>query len=138
MATTELTIRQLADEGGTTPIAPVTVTDAVLKGDGTTLTDELASLNTGLSNLIIKEDTVMTTSFSAGTIGTRGAQYSWDNPHEHDDYKIIAMLFLYIGNSNEYNAQAFYSNGKIYCNFYRAHTGASAVSATLRVVYAKI
>jgi hypothetical protein len=98
----------------------------------------LDELNNDLSNLIIKEDTVMTTSFSAGTIGTRGAQYSWDNPHEHDDYKIIAMLFLYIGNSNEYNAQAFYSNGKIYCNFYRAHTGASAVNATLRVVYAKI
>ena len=51
MATTELTIRQLADEGGTTPIAPVTVTDAVLKGDGTTLTEELTALNNGLASL---------------------------------------------------------------------------------------
>ena len=51
MATTELTIRQLADEGGTAPIAPVTVTDAVLKGDGTTLTEELTALNNDLTNL---------------------------------------------------------------------------------------
>ena len=53
MATTELTIRQLADEGGTTPIAPVTVIDAVLKGDGTTLTEELTALNNGLRDYVI-------------------------------------------------------------------------------------
>ena len=100
--------------------------------------DALTSLNNGLTDLVIKEDTDMATSFSAGTIGTRGAQYSFDNPHENDGYKIIGMFFLYVGNSNEYNAQAFYSNGKIYCNFYRAHTGASQVSATLRAIYAKI
>lgn len=60
MATTELTIRQLADEGGTTPIAPVTVTDAVLKGDGTTLTEELTALNNGLTPLseVVKTITV--------------------------------------------------------------------------------
>lgn len=61
MATTELTIRQLADEGGTAPIAPVTVTDAVLKGDGTTLTEELTALNNDLTNKVIYEDYTVTT-----------------------------------------------------------------------------
>ena len=94
---------------------------------------EIATVKAGL----IKIDTEVTTSFTAGTIGTRGAQYSWDNPHENDEYKLISVFPIYIGNSNEYIVQPFYSNGKLYCNFYRAHTGASSCSATIRVIYSK-
>ena len=122
-------------------IAAIVTGETLVEGtniESASVGSELQALNNGLTDLVIKEDTDMATSFSAGTIGTRGAQYSFDNPHENDGYKIIGMFFLYVGNSNEYNAQAFYSNGKIYCNFYRAHTGASQVSATLRAIYAKI
>lgn len=49
MPTVELDIRQLADEGGTAPLAPITVTDAVLDEDGNTLTDMLDELKAGLT-----------------------------------------------------------------------------------------
>lgn len=49
MPTVELDIRQLADEGGTAPLAPITVTDAVLDEDGNTLTDILDELKAGLT-----------------------------------------------------------------------------------------
>lgn len=48
MPTVELDIRQLADEGGTAPLAPITVTDAVLDEDGNTLTDTLDELKSDL------------------------------------------------------------------------------------------
>ena len=51
MPTVELDIRQLADEGGTAPLAPITVTDAVLDENGDTLTDTLDTLKNGLANL---------------------------------------------------------------------------------------
>ena len=51
MPTVELDIRQLADEGGTAPLAPITVTDAVLDEDGNTLTDILDELKAGLTNV---------------------------------------------------------------------------------------
>ena len=49
MPTVELDIRQLADEGGTAPLAPITVTDAVLDEDGNTLTDTLNEIKSGLT-----------------------------------------------------------------------------------------
>ncbi len=49
MPTVELDIRQLADEGGTAPLAPITVTDAVLDENGDTLTDTLDTLKNGLT-----------------------------------------------------------------------------------------
>ena len=52
MPTVELDIRQLADEGGTAPLAPITVTDAVLDEDGNTLTDTLDELKSGLTDLL--------------------------------------------------------------------------------------
>ena len=48
MPTVELDIRQLADEGGTAPLAPITVTDAVLDEDGNTLADTLDEIKAGL------------------------------------------------------------------------------------------
>ena len=84
MATTELTIRQLADEGGTTPIAPVTVTDAVLKGDGTTLTEELTALNNGLTNINSRKQKLGNT-LTAEFVAT-GAQI--------DANRIFAMIEL--------------------------------------------
>lgn len=77
MATTELTIRQLADEGGTAPIAPITVTDAVLKGDGTTLTEELTALNNGLKQ--IKSVTITFDAVSPYDIDTKTVDVS-SNP----------------------------------------------------------
>lgn len=50
MPTVELDIRQLADEGGTAPLAPITVTDAVLDENGDTLTDTLDEIKAGLSD----------------------------------------------------------------------------------------
>ena len=74
-------------------------------------------------------------SISSGTIGTRGAQSSVANPHESDGWVVAAICPVYIGNSSEYQVEPFYSNGNIYCNFYRATSGASSASATIRVVY---
>ena len=61
MPTVELDIRQLADEGGTAPLAPITVTDAVLDEDGNTLTDILDELKSG--------SVAVTTTY--GTVPTR-------------------------------------------------------------------
>ena len=55
MPTVELDIRQLADEGGTAPIAPITVTDAVLDENGDTLTDTLDELK---ADLTVQEGTL--------------------------------------------------------------------------------
>ena len=61
MPTVELDIRQLADEGGTAPLAPITVTDAVLDEDGNTLTDTLDEIKSGL---IVYRDYTATTGTS--------------------------------------------------------------------------
>ena len=88
MATTELTIRQLADEGGTTPIAPVTVTDAVLKGDGTTLTEELTALNNGL---FIRKSNTISVNVSSGAGGTVNYSYPTAMPA---GYEPISRCFM--------------------------------------------
>jgi hypothetical protein len=76
------------------------------------------------------------TSYTAGTIGTRGAQVSF--PWTHSDDYILAMTPVYIGDSSAYIVQPFYSNGNIYVNFYRASTSAqSSVVAHIRVVRIK-
>ena len=54
MPTVELDIRQLADEGGTAPIAPITVTDAVLDENGDTLTDTLDEIKSDLTSFTIR------------------------------------------------------------------------------------
>lgn len=75
-------------------------------------------------------------SYTAGTIGTRGAQVSF--PWTHSDDYILAMIPIYIGDSSAYIVQPFYSNGVIYVNFYRASTSAqSNVVSTIRVVRMK-
>ena len=66
MPTVELDIRQLADEGRTAPLAPITVTDAVLDDDGNTLTDTLDELKSGL---IVKEQKSGTASFNNANFG---------------------------------------------------------------------
>lgn len=69
MPTVELDIRQLADEGGTAPLAPITVTDAVLDEDGNTLTDILSELNNRLTSYITTQTFIETgVSVSAGTV----------------------------------------------------------------------
>ena len=76
------------------------------------------------------------TSYSAGTVGTRGAQ--WTTPWTHGTDYVLAILPVYVGDSSAYNVQPFYSNGAIYVNFYRASTQAvSNAAATIRVVRMK-
>lgn len=75
MPTVELDIRQLADEGGTAPLAPITVTDAVLDEDGNTLTDTLDELKSGLTNVTNHYDVanvkIISALTNASTIGFR-------------------------------------------------------------------
>lgn len=123
MATTELTIRQLADEGGTTPIAPVTVTDAVLKGDGTTLTEELASLNTGL---IVYRDYTATT----GTSQYQG-YYFVDIGYTLAGYTLIsASNFGSTSNRPSFVQVVTASNIRAYCSV-------QETAVTVRCVYIK-
>lgn len=76
------------------------------------------------------------TSYTAGTVGTRGAQ--WSTPWTHGNDYILAILPVYIGDSSAYNVQPFFSNGNLYVNFYRASTSAqSNATAQIRVVRMK-
>ena len=67
MPTVELDIRQLADEGGTAPLAPITVTDAVLDEDGNTLTDTLDEIKNGLTKTALADQDGTVTTSSTGT-----------------------------------------------------------------------
>ena len=81
----------------------------------------------------------ITASFSAGTIGTRGAQVSFDNPAP-GSYYIRSIMITYVSNSNAFLPIAFYnsSDQKFYVNFYRATSSAvSDASVTVRIVYTK-
>ena len=81
----------------------------------------------------------VTASFSAGTIGTRGAQVSFANPAP-SSYYIRAVTITFVSNSNQYLPIAFYNNtdNKFYVNFYRATSSAvSDASATVRIMYTK-
>lgn len=62
----------------------------------------------------------------AGTIGTRGLQLSFSNPHPTD--QIIGIVISYIGDSSKYFPVVFHATGNIYCNYYRAT--ANAITAT--------
>lgn len=88
MPTVELDIRQLADEGGTAPLAPITVTDAVLDEDGNTLTDTLDELKAGLTRhfLEFNETNITTTS---GTIQSSSiVRITYNNHNISIDYYI--------------------------------------------------
>lgn len=85
---------------------------------------------------IVWEQYEARTSYTSGTVGTRGAQVSF--PWTHSNDYILAMTPVYIGDSSAYIVQPFYANGNIYVNFYRASTSAqSNATAQIRVVRIK-
>lgn len=82
------------------------------------------------------EQITATTSYSSGTIGTRGGQVSF--PWTHGNDYILAMTPVYVGDSSAYNVQSFFANNTIYVNFYRASTSAqSNATAQIRIVRLK-
>lgn len=93
---------------------------------------------------ILNEDVIIyeyaaTTSFAAGTIGTRGAQVSFFNPAP-SSYYIRSVFITFIANSNQYIPIVFYNttDNKFYINFYRATTSAvNDAAANIRIVYTK-
>ena len=87
---------------------------------------------------IVYRDYILTGSFTAGTIGTRGVQVNKSNEMD-GSYSIVGMVLTYIGDSSKYLPLPFPYNGKIYCNFYRCTANAvSDCNVTVRVLYAKI
>lgn len=75
-----------------------------------------------------------TVSYSAGTIGTRGAQYSWD-ASAIGGTPIFAVP-AYISNSANILPVCFISSGTLYLNIYRTTTAAVAnVSVTVWAFY---
>ena len=84
-------------------------------------------------------DKGITTSYSAGTIGTRGSQVNFDNPMP-SSYYIAGVYIRYIGDSSRYHPLAFYDSNanKFYVNFYRCDSSAvSNASVTIRIMYTK-
>ena len=81
----------------------------------------------------------VTANITGGTIGTRGAQVSFDNPAP-GSYYIRSILITYVENSSLYLPVAFYNStdSKFYVNFYRATSSAvSNANVHVRIVYTK-
>lgn len=92
---------------------------------------------TGMFSDIVHYDRQVSTSYAAGTIGTRAAQVSFDNPAPYS-YYIRSILITDISDSASFHPLVFYSGGKFYVNFYRASTTANnAATVSLRIVYTK-
>lgn len=93
----------------------------------------------GATEIIVDYD--FTLSFSAGTIGTRGAQGSVLIPYPLS--KLKSLSIIYTDSSNEYIPVAFASGTNsgeefIFCNYYRAVSSASSnKTTTVRAVFSK-
>ena len=86
---------------------------------------------------VVAYEKQVTASYSAGTIGTRGAQVSFDNPAP-SSYYIRSILITYVSASGTFHPIAFFNEGKIYVNFYRASTEAlNNGMVKLRITYTK-
>ena len=91
-----------------------------------------------INTKIVTKDYSFTGSFSAGTIGTRGDQKTTTVASPYSGYTIIGVFITNIGDSTAAHVQAFYYNGSIYCNFYRAQAAAmSSNNVTVRAVFLK-
>ena len=77
---------------------------------------------------------VVSGGIAAGTIGTRGAQMTVDNPYPN--YKLTGISVVNANDSSVVHPFAFYSSGKIYCNWYRASASAVTEVKTTVVVRA--
>lgn len=91
------------------------------------------------SEEIVYYDRNVSTSISAGTIGTRGAQVSFANPAP-SSYFIHSISIRSIGDSGSYLVLPFYYSGdqRFYVNFYRCTSSAvNVANATVRITYTK-
>lgn len=99
----------------------------------TQIVDRLRSICTD----VVRYDRVITTSYSSGAVGSRGAQVSFANPAPNS-YYIRSITIMNINDSASYMVLPFYASGIFYVNFYRCSTSAcSNASATIRITYSK-
>ena len=90
-------------------------------------------------NMIMYKVLECTGTYTAGTIGTRGAQFSIpisDIIDVASDYYIIGAWIFYISDSAKFYPLVFYSSDSIYCNFYRATESAlTNGKVSVRIVF---
>ena len=78
MPTTELEIKQLAGNGGSDAIAPITVPDAVIFEDGDTLTEKIDEINAGFMPFPdYSQETNIISSFPANPVSSTTAGYTF-------------------------------------------------------------
>ena len=101
----------------------------------TDLTGKIVSAS-ALKDYIIYEEHTVSASITAGTIGTRALQLSFDN--RKSGYKIIGLMITSIGSSVKFFPIVFLYNGETYVNFYRASPDAvNPANMSYTVVYLK-
>lgn len=85
---------------------------------------------------VYKDFTFSSCSFSAGTIGTRGNQYSASV--SISGYTPVSATIVSLSDSSSCMPITFISGTTVYLNLYRASaSAASGISATVRVAYLK-
>ena len=90
-----------------------------------------------LKNYIIYEEKSVNTSFSAGTIGTRGAQLNFDD--RKSGYRIIGLMISSINDSSSFLPIVFLYKETTYINFYRCTSNAiSDIQISYTVIYLKV
>ena len=92
------------------------------------------------SNVIYDDFLFSEVQCTAGTIGTRGAQYIKNKSETAKaGYKIISATIVSVDNSAEMNPVAILYNEQLYLNVYRATSSAtSAQSISVRLAYVKL
>lgn len=128
---------------GKTGAFNLTAADVGAKPDSYTAPVDSVNGQTGAvtvagTDYIVTEEYEVVTSFSAGTIGTRGAQVHTDCTKS--GYTLIGAWVTYIANSTNYNPVVFKQNNAqgVYCNFYRATASAvSTANCRFTCVYKK-
>lgn len=107
-------------------LASTSTTDALSANQGRVLNGKIVLQS-------YEDKTFSGISFSAGTIGTRAAQYSY-TPTKTP----IALTIVDVGNSNKINPVAYISQGTVYLNVYRCVSDdVSGNSVKVRVFYSE-
>ena len=101
----------------------------------------ISSLNSNLESNVIYDDFLFSeVQCTAGTIGTRGAQYIKNKSETaKTGYKIISTTIASVDNSAEINPVAILYNEQLYLNVYRAvSTNTSIQNVIVRLAYVKL
>lgn len=126
---------------GTNSITAANLLNTTITGLETTaktIPAAINELNNNLDTYTKRYEVTFSSSFTAGTIGTRGTQISYDLPNQYSSgYVVSGVIITNVANSNAYIAQPFCYNNKIYCNFYRATTSASECSVSVVFLFRK-